>query len=169
MYFARRPDVIWEKSLKKQVLIIWLLLPVFVFAQEIETDPSKFSVNMAVFDNLKTQYDMNIFAQKEFDRADATLNYIYQQILRKYSEYDSFIGTLVKAEKEWLIFRDTHVDSIFPGENKRLSWGSMYPMTYSLELAKITWKRVIQLHRWILPDPSHGSFGCYTDPLQNDI
>lgn len=100
-----------------------------------------------------TQFEMNEAAYREFKRADDKLNEIYGQILVRYKNNQVFLDKLVEAELAWIKFRDAHLEAIYPEENKRLYYGSIYPMVYSLENAKLTWNRVKELNEWLIDYP----------------
>jgi|GEM_PF-5843273 len=138
-----------------------LLMQAFLFAVNAETDPEKFAVSMERVNKADTQLDMNMAAKMEYDRAEKTLRYEYSRILKKYSKNRLFIKRITAAQRAWLVYRGEYIESIFPGKNKSSAWGSMYAMSYNLEMARITWERVKDLHRWVKPDGSHGSFGQY--------
>ena len=69
-------------------------------------------------DNVMTQAAMNMCSKQEFDRADAELNVVWEQV-RAHArradagfDYDDgqpgFWDTLLKAQRAWLVYRDEH-------------------------------------------------------------
>lgn len=95
-----------------------------------------------------SQGDMNAAAFREFRRADDTLNQVYGQIQEKYKNNPTFLAKLTDAEGAWIQFRDAHLESLYPARDKR-QYGSVYPMVYALEKARLTWDRVKQLNQWL--------------------
>jgi uncharacterized protein YecT (DUF1311 family) len=98
----------------------------------------------ACWDHADTQAAMNACAVEEYKAADAELNEAYQKALFKYAKAPSRTAALKKAQRAWLEFRDAHVESMFPAENRRVV-ASVSRMCIELELAKLTRQRVEQL------------------------
>lgn len=88
-------------------------------------------------------------AQSEFEKADRKMNDIYKQIIQEYHNDKIFLKKLKAAQVVWLKFRDAHIDSLFPAEDKRAVYGSTYKMCYYFKLKKITDDRIIQLQEWL--------------------
>ena len=97
----------------------------------------------------QSQADMNSAACRKYARADDDLNRVYRQILREYAEDAGFIEKLKEAQRAWLAYRDAHVDSVFPGEDKRATYGSVFPMCHCGEMERLTAERTRVLQRWI--------------------
>jgi uncharacterized protein YecT (DUF1311 family) len=104
------------------------------------------------------QKEMNEAAYKEFKRADDKLNEFYQQILIEYKKNKQFLEKLAEAEKAWIKFRDAQLEALYPGDDKQLHYGSVFPMCYYIEKANLTWARVKQLNEW-LKEPEEGTVG----------
>lgn len=125
--------------------------------------PKDFRVDRSVLDKGDgTQRAMNESAYMEYVRADKKLNEVYNQIRKEYKNNKKFIEKLIKAEKAWLAYRDAHMEEKFPEEDTMRYYGSIFPMVYHLELAEVTWHRVIQLYQWLNPqdgDVGAGSVG----------
>ncbi len=97
----------------------------------------------------QSQADMNSAACGRFRRADDELNRVYQQILREYAEDADFVARLKEAQRAWLAYRDAHVESVFPGEDKRAVYGSVFPMCHCGEMERLTRERTRVLRRWL--------------------
>ncbi len=97
----------------------------------------------------QTQIELNQTAGSELEKADAELNKVYQDIIRLYADDKAFIKQLRIAQRAWLKFRDTHLETVFPKENKRLEYGSAYPLCYSYAQAELTRARTKQLRKWL--------------------
>ena len=97
----------------------------------------------------QSQGDMNSAACGKYRRADDELNRVYQQILREYAEDADFVSKLKEAQRAWLAYRDAHVESVFPGEDKRAVYGSVFPMCHCGEVEGLTRERTRVLRRWL--------------------
>ncbi len=97
----------------------------------------------------QSQGDMNSAACGKYRRADDELNRVYQQILREYAEDADFVAKLKEAQRAWLAYRDAHVESVFPGEDKRAVYGSVFPMCHCGEVEGLTRERTRVLRRWL--------------------
>ena len=111
-------------------------------------DTSHFKVELTYTDDDRSQRSMNMAAGREVKRADDTLNEIYNKVLLKHKDDKNFIDKFTKAELAWIVFRDAQLESIYPAQDKQ-AYGSVYPMTYALEKATLTWDRVKQLNQWL--------------------
>ena len=97
----------------------------------------------------QSQADMNAAGCGKYRRADDELNRVYQQILREYAEDADFVAKLRDAQRAWLAYRDAHVESVFPGEDKRAIYGSVFPMCHCGALEGLTRERTRVLRRWL--------------------
>ena len=96
----------------------------------------------------QTQTDMNQEAHREYQQADAEMNSIYKQILAQYKGQTIFIKKLKTAQRAWLVFRDAHLESLYPEKDKR-QYGSVYPMCRAIHLRDLTKKRTEELKKWV--------------------
>ena len=97
--------------------------------------------------NAQTQMQLNKEACDEYKKADHEMNGAYQTILREYREERSFVAALRKAQLAWIRYRDTHVESIYPGAASQ--YGSVNLMCRCTQLATITRERTKILNQWI--------------------
>jgi len=110
-------------------------------------DTSHFKVDFSNFRD-GNQGELDRAAEKEFKRADDTLNDIYNKVLLKHKNDQEFIDKFINAELAWIKFRDAELEAIYPSEDKQ-RYGSVYPMAYFIEKANLTWDRVKQLNVWL--------------------
>lgn len=89
-------------------------------------------------DEARTQLEMNECADREYRKADAELNRVYQQLMRASGGSDARLKT---AQLAWIKFRDAECDY----KAAFNEGGSMQPMTYSFCLADVTKARTRQL------------------------
>ena len=76
----------------------------------------------------QTQSEMNIEASNSYKKVDNELGVVYQQILKKYSKNIKFINSLRISERLWIQFRDAEVKMMYPSDDPRMAYGSMYPL-----------------------------------------
>jgi uncharacterized protein YecT (DUF1311 family) len=99
---------------------------------------------------LQTQAEINICSARDFDAADKELNAQYQITRPKLRKWDADMpeqqfkqaeGAMVKAQRAWIIYRDTHCMSW----GLQAAGGSMQPMLISSCMADLTRKRTAEL------------------------
>lgn len=81
--------------------------------------------------------------------SDEELNRVYNAVSNKHKGDQAFLKKFKSAQKAWLMFRDAHRESIFPAEDKALTYGSSYTDCACGVLLELTEQRVVQLSRWI--------------------
>lgn len=96
-----------------------------------------------------TQAQMNQDACAKYRRADAEMNSAYKQILSSYERDALFIEKLKKAQRAWLLFRDAHLESLYPAQDQLAAYGSANQMCRCIVLADLTSERTGALKRWI--------------------
>lgn len=99
--------------------------------------------------NGQTQTELNEQYKQEYIVADRKMNEVYQEILLVYKEDSLFLKKLKGAQRVWIQFRDLHVESLFPEENKQEHYGSVYPLCYWNEMTTLTKQRTEQLTLWV--------------------
>ena len=97
----------------------------------------------------QTQIEMNMEAYENYKKSDDELNKVYKKILKKYKDDQVFLDKLKLAQRAWIKFRDAHVESIYPEEDKQLHYGSVLPLCYNLQLQALTEERTAQLKVWL--------------------
>ena len=98
----------------------------------------------------QTQLEMNIEANEAYKESDNELNQVYKKVSLKYKSDTAFISALKKTQRLWISFRDAELEMKFPADNKRLEYGSVYPMCVSLFLKDFTDKRTERLRDWLI-------------------
>jgi uncharacterized protein YecT (DUF1311 family) len=111
----------------------------------------------------QTQSEMNIEASNSYKKVDNELGVVYQQILKKYSKNTKFINSLRISERLWIQFRDAEVKMMYPADDPRMAYGSMYPLLYFSLLEELTKTRLKELKVWVNPKQQdiQGSIGDY--------
>jgi len=82
-------------------------------------------------------------------KADAQLNDVYQQLLKKNASDTSFIEKLKISEKAWIAFRDAQIEAIFPDPDPKAAYGSVFTMCECMAQEELTMDRVKQLRRML--------------------
>jgi len=100
-------------------------------------------------DNAETQMQINQCTYEDYAQADAELNQVYRKILVVYSEDSAFLEKLKIAQRAWITFRDAHLEALYPEQDKRFAYGSMYPSCSNHDLTVLTRQRIIQLQQWL--------------------
>ena len=96
-----------------------------------------------------TQRDLEDNSCGAAKKADAELNKIYQKVLLHYKNDKNFIEKLKKAQRAWISFRDAHIASVYPAEDKNLNYGSVYGMCYCGLREQLTVERTKVLKQWL--------------------
>ena len=91
----------------------------------------------------QTQADMNICWGKEYKAADATLNQVYGQLMRKLDEPDK--AQLKQVETAWLKYRDANCEFVAD----QYKGGTIRPMIEAMCLADVTRNRTNELRNRI--------------------
>ena len=114
--------------------------PVFCAAQQQQPPPAAQADEQEdPCPGARNQQELNLCASRAFQKADAELNKLYQQLT-----LDAGAGELAKlraAQLAWIKFRDAHCEYEALGNQG----GSIYPMVYGLCLAGVTAERAKQL------------------------
>lgn len=108
-----------------------------------------FCVNITL---AQSQLEMNAEACGKYDKADAELNKMYQQIQKDYKKDTLFLQKMKKAQNAWIAFRDAQIEAKYPlkpNENPKQVYGSVYTMCRCSVLAKMTENRIAELKVWV--------------------
>ena len=106
-------------------------------------------VSFPLLAHAQTQLEMNEQACQSYKTADAEMNRTYQGILREYRKDRRFILKLKAAQRAWLVFRDAHLESVYPAPNKRAEYGSVNPLCQCQLLQELTEERLKALRKWL--------------------
>jgi uncharacterized protein YecT (DUF1311 family) len=97
----------------------------------------------------QTQGELNQQACDAYKSADVELNGVYQRVLSEYKGDALFDRKMKAAQHAWIAYRDAHLESLYPAEDPRLAYGSVYPMCRCMVLMEVTKKRTEILRRWV--------------------
>ncbi len=97
------------------------------------------------------QLQLNQCAYEDFKKADKALNKAYSALRSKKKSNKTYLTNLKISQRLWIKFRDAELDLIFScgEENKRICFGSMYPLLYNSEKANITQARTKVLQSYM--------------------
>lgn len=118
-------------------ILLMLVMSVMGFALDCKQDGS--------------QMQMNHCAYLEYEKADKALNIAYKALRKKTKLNKEYRSNLKVSQRLWIKFRDAELEMIFSceDENKRLCYGSMYPLLYNTEKTFLTQKRTKELKMYI--------------------
>jgi uncharacterized protein YecT (DUF1311 family) len=111
----------------------------------------------------QSQTELNMESSNSYKKVDDQLGVVYQVILKKYAKNVKFINALRASERLWIQFRDAEVKMMYPSDNPRMTYGSMYSMLYYGRLEELTKVRIKQLQIWAYPKEKdmQGSIGDF--------
>lgn len=89
--------------------------------------------------------EMNVCANEEAGRADTQLNDIYRKLLLHAASQPREVEKIKAAERAWVVYRDAYIDAMYPAQDKKAEYGSIYPMEVNLLRAKLTRQQVTAL------------------------
>jgi len=97
------------------------------------------------------QMQMNKCAYEDFKKADKKLNKAYKALKNKNKNDKTYLSNLKISQRHWIKFRDAELELVFScaKENKRICFGSMYPLLYNSQKAKITSDRTKVLQSYL--------------------
>ena len=98
----------------------------------------------------QTQFEMNDCFCKQFQKANAELNSVYQKLLAANGGDLVFTEKLKTAQRAWIVFRDAQLAAIYPETNDpKVKYGSVFPMCYCAAQEELTTERTKQLNRML--------------------
>jgi uncharacterized protein YecT (DUF1311 family) len=97
------------------------------------------------------QLQMNQCGYEEFQKKDKALNNVYKALKSKYKNDKKYLNNLKISQSLWIKFRDAELDLIFTckDEDKRLCFGSIYPLLFNTKKAYITQQRTEILKSYV--------------------
>ena len=96
-----------------------------------------------------SQPEMNKEAYEEFAKVETEMKEVLNEIENVYRADREFLVQLRKTQKAWGKFRNTHLDALFPKEDKQGEYGTVYTMCYWMQMRAITHDRIKQLRVWL--------------------
>jgi uncharacterized protein YecT (DUF1311 family) len=97
----------------------------------------------------QTQLEMNQEAAASYQKSDAELNKVYQQIILEYKADTAFIKNLRKSQRIWVTFRDAELKMKYPNREPNY-YGSIHPLCVSQYLEQLTKERIKKLKEWLI-------------------
>ena len=109
---------------------------------------SLFIICMAVSATAQTQYEMNMEAAAEYQKADKELNKVYEEIIKRNTADTAFIRNLKISQRLWVQFRDAELKMKYP-EREKGYYGSTQPLCEYEYLEELTKERITRLKQWL--------------------
>ena len=125
--------------MKKTLLILVLLFSTNLYSQDIQCKEDG------------NQMEMNRCAYEDFEKADNELNKVYGKLRTKKKGNKLYLKNLKASQNLWIKFRDAELEMLFSckDENIRMCFGSMYPLLFNGEKARITEERTVSLKNYL--------------------
>lgn len=129
-----------------KALSTFLVLPLLML---LTGYPSANGGGAGVVRKTQNQMELNEKACAAYKKVDAEMNRVYQQILSENRADTLFVQKMRAAQRAWLVFRDAHLEAMYPAADKRAAYGSVNPMCQCMELEKLTDERTRVLRQWV--------------------
>jgi uncharacterized protein YecT (DUF1311 family) len=81
--------------------------------------------------------------------ATAEMERIYGLILQRFEQDGVFVAKFQTAQTAWEQYRDAHLEALYPAQDKRLAYGSVYGRCRQTALAALTRQRIEKLRPWL--------------------
>jgi uncharacterized protein YecT (DUF1311 family) len=102
----------------------------------------------------QTQSGLNACAETAYHKADAALNNVYKQVIRRLKDDAPTAKLLMTAQKAWIDYRDAECEFSSSG----VIGGSLYPMTLAICQEAVTARRTRELGEYL--KCGEGDAGC---------
>jgi len=102
-----------------------------------------------------SQIELNACAAQALAAADAELNASWRQVLQQLGDNTVAVDRLKAAQRLWIQLRDADLAAQFPlaeGQDPRVEYGSMFPMSRDHAKAELTRQRTAYLRAHFLAD-----------------
>lgn len=116
-------------------LVLYCLFSCCLFAQ----DSPQYN---ACTEKAKAQMQLNQCAGDEAARVDGELNEVYRKVLAASADDADATAKIKAMQRAWVTYRDAYLEAMYPANNKRAEYGSIYPMDAALLTAKLTRQQV---------------------------
>ena len=98
----------------------------------------------------QTQAEIDREACRVYQKNDAELNRVYQQVLSEYKADGLFVGKLRGAQRAWLTYRAAQLEALYPARDPQRAYGSVNRMCRCQALTELTLQRTEELRRWVM-------------------
>ena len=85
--------------------------------------------------------------------SEVRLNQAYDEVLYLYRDDPVFTGKLKASQRQWHLYRDAHLEALYPARDKMYAYGSVYPSCYRIEKERLVLQRTEELMRWVEGHP----------------
>jgi len=100
-----------------------------------------------------SQAYLNDCAHADYQSAENELNQAYEELLKKAADEPVAVEKIKAAQSAWVAFRNAQIAALYPHDvpDKRLEYGTVYPMCVSLLKSELTQQRTKMLREMLHP------------------
>jgi uncharacterized protein YecT (DUF1311 family) len=95
--------------------------------------------------NAKTQLAMDTCAGNEVALRTKQMGYIYNELVSRAARQPGAVAKIRASEKAWTAYTDAYIEALYPATDKRLSYGSVYPMEVALARSELIQHHIADL------------------------
>jgi uncharacterized protein YecT (DUF1311 family) len=119
--------------------------------------------NPSCLQTVAGQAQLNDCASDTARIAELSMQRLVDSILKQHASDAVFVRKFTAAHAAWLRYRDAELAARFPAENPQAEYGSMFPMCWGLEHARLSRERIRLLKLWseLAPAESEVCQGSY--------
>lgn len=111
--------------------------------------PSSAHAADACMDKAASSAQMGACAGADARAADAELDRVYRDVLRRHAKDRVFIAKLRTAQRAWIAFRDAEIAARYPAADPLPAYGDVFPMCAARLREELIRARTAQLRRWL--------------------
>lgn len=147
------------------LLITVALIPTFgIVSQDLK--PDSLGIDWSKISKAKTIAETQVAYSSELTRSEAKMAEILKLIYQKYSKNGKFLRALAENQKNWIIYRDSFLQTVFPAKDsgeRDILYGSDGQIQGAKIRIEMNWDRSKQLSAWLGTENEYGSYGRYYD------
>jgi uncharacterized protein YecT (DUF1311 family) len=117
------------------------------------------------WDRAMTQFAMDVCASKNAHDADAAMNVVYEQLLKRAPDAEAR-KKLESAQNAWLAYRKAELAAKYPADDK-MKYGTVYPMCFDLDIVTMTNARTAELKELLVTREGNVCAGGYATFVNN--
>jgi len=97
----------------------------------------------------QSQREMERRSCAAYQAAEKELSDVYGAVLARYAQDPAFVAKLKRAQQAWIAYRDAELAALYPSNDKRGAYGSVYETCYCSEQRQMTEQRTEVLRQWL--------------------
>jgi uncharacterized protein YecT (DUF1311 family) len=98
----------------------------------------------------QTQTELNADACAALSQAEQKMRETYSRVVERMRDDHVFVAKLGRAQEAWNAYVDASLDAIYPAEDKRSEYGTMFPMCSCRRAMSYVQDRIKQLEVWLV-------------------